>query len=81
MGHWRQFKKFGLEHGVIGRPRLSSEAQMGAVVNFALAEFHAVCPASCNRLLWFARSDFHIDLIPDSFRVMLRRDPRLKAIV
>jgi hypothetical protein len=24
--HWRPFKKFGLDHGVTGRPRLSSEA-------------------------------------------------------
>jgi hypothetical protein len=53
---------------------------MGAVVDYALVEFHALRPASCNRLLWFIRSEFHIDLIPDSFRVMLRRDLRLKAI-
>jgi hypothetical protein len=58
-----------------------SEAQIAAVVDFALAEFHTLRPASCNQLLWFVRSEFHIDLIPDSFRAMLRRDPRLKAIV
>jgi hypothetical protein len=79
--HWRQFKNFGLDHGVTGRPKLVSEAQAGAVVDLALAEFHALRPASCNRLLWFVRSEFHIDLILDRFQVMLRRDPRLKAIV
>jgi hypothetical protein len=78
--HWRQFKKFGFDHDVTGRPRLLPEAQMDAVVDFALAEFHALRPASCNRLLWSVRFEFHIDLIPDSFQVMLRRDPRLKAI-
>jgi hypothetical protein len=54
---------------------------MGAVVDFALAEFHALRQPSCNRPIWFVRSEFHMDLIPESFRVMLRRDPRLKAIV
>jgi hypothetical protein len=31
--HWRQFKTFGLDHGMTGRPRLLSEAQMGAAVS------------------------------------------------
>jgi hypothetical protein len=79
--HWKQFKKVAIDYGATGRPRLLSEAQMGAVVDFALAEFHALCPTSCNRFLWFLRSEFHIDLIPDSFRVMPRRNPTLKAIV
>jgi hypothetical protein len=56
--HWRQFKKFGFDQGVTGRPRLLSEAQMGAVVEFALAKFHALRPASCNRLLWLSAPTF-----------------------
>jgi hypothetical protein len=40
---------------------------MGAAADFALAEFHALRPASCNRLLWFVHSEFHIDIIPDGF--------------
>jgi hypothetical protein len=40
--HWRQFKKFGLDYGVTGRPRLLSEAHMDVAVDFALAEFHAL---------------------------------------
>jgi hypothetical protein len=79
--HRRQFKRFVLDHGVTGRPRILSDAQTRGVVDFALAEFRALRPSFCNRLLWFVRSEFHIDLIPDSCRVILRRDPRLKAIV
>jgi hypothetical protein len=79
--HWNKFKKFGLEDGHSGRPTLLSDAQMHAVVAFALAEFHAQRPPSCHRLLWFVRSEFHLDILPDTLRTMLRRDPRLKAII
>jgi hypothetical protein len=80
-GYWNKFKQFGLSDGESGRPRLLCAAQMDAVVDFALAEFHAQHPPSCNRLLWFVRSEFHADLLPDSLRRMLRRDPRLKAVI
>jgi hypothetical protein len=38
-------------------------------------------PASCNRLVWFVPSEFHIDILPETLRKMLLRDPRLRPIV
>jgi hypothetical protein len=70
-------KKSGLEDGDAGRPTILPPEQTSAVADYAIAQFHSMQPASCNRLVWFVRSEFHIDILPETLQTILLRDPRL----
>jgi hypothetical protein len=68
---WHRFQKLGLEDGDGGRTTILSPEQASAVVDDAIAQFHSMRPASCNWLVWFVRSEFHIDILPETLRQML----------
>jgi hypothetical protein len=73
--HWKHYQKFGLEDGDVGRPKIFSEEQMRAVVDYVIALFQAMQPASCNHLVYYARPEFHLDLLPDTLqKILLRLD-------
>jgi hypothetical protein len=81
---WSQrnrFQEFDLEDGDGGRPTMLSPEQTSAVVDYAIAHFHSMQPASCNQLVSFVRSEFHIDILPETLRKILLRDPRLRPTV
>jgi hypothetical protein len=78
---WHRFQKFGLEDGDGGRATILSPEQTSAVVDHAIAQFYSMQAVSCNRPVWFVRSEFHIDRFPETLRKMLLRDPRLRQIV
>jgi hypothetical protein len=59
---WPRFQKFGLEDDDGGRPTILSPEQTSAVVDYAIAQFYSMQPASCNRLFWFVPSEFPIDI-------------------
>jgi hypothetical protein len=80
-GPWETIQKFGLEHGACGTPKHLSATQMCAVIDFPLTEFHALPPDPYNRFFCFVRSEFHVDVGPDSLRTVLQSDPRPKAFV
>jgi hypothetical protein len=77
---WHRFQKFGFEDGDGGRPTILSPEQTSAVVDYAIAQFQSMQPASCNWLVWFVRSEFSIDIHPETLRKMLIRDPRFRPI-
>jgi hypothetical protein len=46
-----------------------------------ISRFNAMQPASYSRLAWFMRSEFHIDVFPDTLRKIIFRDQRLKPVI
>jgi hypothetical protein len=48
---WHVFQEFGLEDGDGGRPTILSPEQPNAVINYAIAQFRSMQPASCNGLV------------------------------
>jgi hypothetical protein len=79
--YWKHYQKFGLEDGNVGRPRIFCQEQMRAVVDYVIAEFRALQPASCNRVVDYARTEFHLDILPGTLGTILLRDERLKPVV
>jgi hypothetical protein len=79
--HWKQFEKFGPADGQGGRPTILSDDQGRAIDDYSSAELHVMRLALCNCLIWFPRSEFHLEILPDSLAKMLRCNPDLRPIL
>jgi hypothetical protein len=79
--HWKHYQKFGLEDGDVDRLRIFSEEQMHAVLDGVIAKFHAMQPASCNHLVCYSRTEFRLDILPDTLQKIFLRDERLKYVI
>jgi transposase len=76
--HCKHFQKHGLSDIPTGHPAILNDAQLDHVVPVALEEFYSMRPVSCARLLWFIRSQYAIDISPDTLRHVLERGQRIK---